>query len=220
MPRPARILGDDLHYHVILRCNNGEYLLKNEDDFQQFLSLLAEDQKRLSFKLYNYTLMHSHIHLMMSTHEGHFINEIMHDFCLRYARDFNKRNNRSGHLWKNRYRCKLILNDLHALACLRYQHLNPVKANIVSNLNEWTWSGYSYYAYGVSSPILTEHPTYIGLADSSSLRRIFYQKFLERPLSPMELQLFEKRNHAGSKRVQVAIQKLMIPLLQEVSGSL
>lgn len=215
MPRARRILGDDVHYHIIVRCNNGEFLLKERDDFQFFLDLLAESKTRFYFRLYNYTLLHSHAHLILSTHKGYFVNEVMHQFCLSYSRNFNKRHGRTGHLWKNRYRCKPILTEAHALACLRYQHRNPDKAGIVSNPGQWPWCGYRFYAFGLENPMLTYHPTYLGLAADQETRQRFYRKIVEAPLTSKECGLLEGRARPQSKRFQMEVARH----IQQVSGT-
>lgn len=226
MARAIRVKGNDICYHVILRCNNGEFLLKEEEDFKKFLGLLGESQQKLSFKIYNYTLLHSHAHLILSTHEDHYIDEVMHHFCLGYSRDYNKRHGRTGHLWKNRYRCKPIITSHHALACLRYQHRNPDKGGLVSRPGEWPWCGYHFYAFGKFNDLLTPHPVYLGLAEDEEARRRIYKDFTERPLTQKEWNLFEKNNFSHSQRFQTAIRKtvlLHLPNFQgihQVSGSL
>ena len=220
MARAPRVLGDGIHYHVILRCNNGEYLLQTESDYKQFISILSRLKAELMFKIYNYTLMHSHAHLILSTHQGYFLDEVMHRFCLKYAKDFNKRNDRTGHLWKNRYRAKIIFNDLHAIACLRYQHRNPDRACMVNSPEEWLWSGYSFYAYGKEDPFLTPHPAYIALSKDPALRQLRYRKFVEQPLTSAECRLFERRNFGASRRLQRELEKIILPRYQIVSGTI
>jgi len=222
MPRAPRIKGNDICYHIVLRCNNAEFLLRESDDFLQFLAFLRETKKKFALRIYNYVLLHSHAHLMLSTHQDHFIDEVMHNLCLNFARDFNKRHARSGHLWKNRYRCKTILSDLHAIACLRYQHKNPEKAGIVQNSEDWPWSGYNFYVSGKPNDILTEHPSYLQMADSEATRQKFYQDFVQRPLTAAENRLFERKNYANSMRLKREIRRVMTPLCppcQNVSGS-
>lgn len=209
MPRAKRVKGNDIHYHVVMRCNNGEFLLREADDFKLLLDLLAEGQGRFFFKLYNYTLLHSHAHLILSTHENHFVDEVMHHLCLNYSREYNKIHKRSGHLWKNRYRCKPILTDMHALACLRYQHRNPDKAGIVARPGEWQWCGYRFYAWSEPNHLLTPHPTYIGLANTPIDREEIYRRFTEAPLTKGECELFEKRHRPSSQFFQKAIRNLV-----------
>ena len=220
MPRPLRIRGNDIHYHVILKCNNGEYLLTEDRDFQQFLTLLLETKERFALSIYNYTLLSSHAHLIFSTHQDHFIDEVMHNFCTNYSRDFNKHHGRIGHLWRNRYWCRPIVSDAHALATLRYQHRNPDKAGMVSKIGEWKWCGYRFYTENIDNPLLTLHPSYMGLADDPKIRRAIYTRFVQKPLTAEECNLFEKRRIIQSQKFRESVQKHVTDcLLHEVSGS-
>lgn len=218
MARALRIMGEGLHYHIILRVNNGEFLLGNEDFWALYL-LLVRLKREMEFKVYNYAFMHSHIHLMMSTHGLYLIDKVMHRICLNFSRRFNGRHGRSGHLWKNRYRSRLILNDLHGLACLRYQHRNADKAGIVSSPEQWKWSGYHFYALGKEDPLLTPHPSYLGLAEDEKIRCDRYQKFVATPLTAEECRIFEMRSYGRSQRMEAEVLKIIGPLYQNVSAS-
>ena len=63
-----------------------------------------------------------------------------------YAQYFNRRHGRTGHLFENRYKSVLCEEETYLLALVRYIHLNPVRAGIVSildELNRYPWSGHS-----------------------------------------------------------------------------
>jgi REP element-mobilizing transposase RayT len=52
-----------------------------------------------------------------------------------YAVSFNRRHRRSGHLFQNRFKSILCQEDAYLKELVRYIHLNPLRAKIVSNLN-------------------------------------------------------------------------------------
>jgi hypothetical protein len=59
--------------------------------------------------------------------------------------DFNRRHDRVGHLFQNRYFSKLVEDDAYALLAIRYVHLNPVRAGVVPSpdaLEEYPWTGH------------------------------------------------------------------------------
>ena len=149
--------------------------MKGESDFNRLYLMLGEGKIKFGFKLYNYEFLNSHAHLMLSTHQGNFIDQIMHDICLKYAKDYNQRHQRSGHFWAHRYRSRIILNDQHGIACLRYQHRNVLSAGIVSKPEDWPWSGYCYYAFGVEDSLLEPHPSYLSLSEDLIQRRRMYR---------------------------------------------
>lgn len=209
MPRPTRIRGNDIHYHVILRCNNRERLIQNEEDFRKVLSMLTVIQEKFGFKLYNYVLLNAHIHLMLSTHHENYIDQVLHDFCFRYAKDYNQRHGRTGHFWAHRYWSRIILDDRYALACLRYQHRNPLAAGVVTKLEDWRWSGYSYYAFGSADGLLEPHPSYLALAEESFSRRQFYRSVVCTLIPADKSQsLFEGRTDWKSKQFSMMLKQL------------
>jgi hypothetical protein len=62
-----------------------------------------------------------------------------------YAQQFNRRHNRSGHLFQNRYKSFLCEEDPYLLELVRYIHLNPIRAGAVkdmSALERFRWCGH------------------------------------------------------------------------------
>jgi hypothetical protein len=60
-----------------------------------------------------------------------------------YALAFNRRHRRHGPLFQNRYKSILCQQDPYLLKLMRYIHLNPLRAGIVSNLKELGKFAYS-----------------------------------------------------------------------------
>ena len=63
-----------------------------------------------------------------------------------YAVTFNHRYNRHGHLFQNRYKSILCQEEPYLLELVRYIHLNPLRAKLVSSidkLNRYRYTGHS-----------------------------------------------------------------------------
>jgi hypothetical protein len=69
----------------------------------------------------------------------------MHHINGAYTTYFNTKRERSGHLFQGRYRAILIDVDEYAKELSRYIHLNPVRAGIAENPEEYRWSSCQYY---------------------------------------------------------------------------
>ena len=65
MGRPPRFYPSGFHYHVISRCNNKSFRLVDDEDFLQYLATLRFVQRKHKFKIFNYELMNSHVHLFL-----------------------------------------------------------------------------------------------------------------------------------------------------------
>ena len=63
-----------------------------------------------------------------------------------YAVTFNLRHARTGHLFQNRYKSLVCEEETYLLELVRYIHLNPLRAGLVTTLDEldhYPWSGHS-----------------------------------------------------------------------------
>ncbi len=89
--------------------------------------------------------MPNHFHLLLKTGKV-AIATVMRRVLTGYAVTFNRRHHRSGHLFQNRYKSILCQEDPYFLELVRYIHLNPLRARIVSTLkilDSYPYSGHS-----------------------------------------------------------------------------
>jgi putative transposase len=85
--------------------------------------------------------MHNHYHLLVRTPEPN-LGAGMHRLNGHYARDFNRRYGRTGHLWERRYHSVLLCEDAHLAQTVGYIALNPVRAGICERPDQWRWSAH------------------------------------------------------------------------------
>jgi hypothetical protein len=98
-----------------------------------------------------------------------------------YTREFNKKYDLVGHLFQGRYRSILVERDTYLLEVSRYIHLNPVRANIVKQPEEYPWSSYRAYIGGKDDLVHTE--TILGMIGSGKNASTHYQRFVESKLA-------------------------------------
>jgi len=77
----------------------------------------------------------------------------------RIAVRYNKLVGRSGHLWGGRYGSCIIDTDEYYLASVRYIYQNPLRAGIVTDLEEFDDSSFQFYAFGnkVNMVLVDDH---------------------------------------------------------------
>jgi putative transposase len=178
MGRPLRIQACDLHYHLIVRCNNGAFHFETNEDFDLYLQTLRLFKNKHQFRLFNYELMNSHVHLFLKPSKTIPLHKTMLMINWTYARNYNKRKKRKGHFWLDRYKSLPVQTDSHALALMRYINRNAVRAGIVKKPGDWKWSGYRFYALGEPNDLLDIHPTILGLSTSIEIRRRTFQDYV------------------------------------------
>jgi putative transposase len=131
-------------HHITCRGNRRSDLFKGEEDYLIFLAIVKEVMKILPFEVYSYCLMTNHVHLQIKTLDDN-ISQIMKKINQRYAQYFNKAYNYIGHLFQDRYHSEVIETDEQSMSTSRYIHLNPVRANMVENAEDYKWSSYKMY---------------------------------------------------------------------------
>jgi len=126
MARPLRIQYDGAVYHVTCRGNERREIFKDDSDRKRFLQTLLKSLASYTVKLYGYVLMSNHFHLLLETPTGN-LGEFMRHFNITYTGYYNRRHNRSGHLYQGRYKSILVDKDTYLSVLSRYIHLNPVR---------------------------------------------------------------------------------------------
>ncbi len=80
-----------------------------------------------------------------------------------YAAWFNKRHERSGHLFQGRFHAFLIEKEAYFARVLRYVVLNPVRARMVVQASDYRWSSYRATAGLESAPEWFDGPAALAL---------------------------------------------------------
>ncbi len=144
MARKPRIEFEGALYHVIKRGNQRQNIFKDKEDKKRYLTLLSRYKDRYNFSLYAYVLMNNHIHLLLETCETP-LSKILQGINQSYTIYFNKKYNTVGHLFQGRYKAILCDRNEYLLTLLKYIHLNPVRAGIVINPDDYRWSSHIFY---------------------------------------------------------------------------
>lgn len=145
--RNPRELSSTGIYHVMVRGNEKKNIFHDDRDRLKFLDILSKKSKDNALIIYAYCLMDNHVHLVIKE-DKQDISTIMRSINTSYAQYFNKKYNRSGHVFQDRFKSEAIENDSYLLEAIRYIHNNPTKANIVKNKKDYKWSSYNFYLNG------------------------------------------------------------------------
>uniref|UniRef100_A0A7C4Y8Z0 Transposase n=1 Tax=candidate division WOR-3 bacterium TaxID=2052148 RepID=A0A7C4Y8Z0_UNCW3 len=144
MARSIRVDFPGAVHHIIAKGNNGRTIFLKDADNMRFLETLYELSQKYPFDIYAYCLMGNHFHLLIETKDEPLY-LFMQRLLTNYVQWFNRKYNIKGHLLGDRYKGILVDKDNYFLTVLRYIHLNPVNANIVSKPEEYKWSSYNEY---------------------------------------------------------------------------
>ena len=153
MPRQARLLLDNVCYHVITRGNQKQAVFRDERDFRAYLKLLTKYKRKYKFKLYGWCLMPNHVHMVM---ESSLLSKVMHGIDLSYAQYFKYRYGTIGHFWQDRFKSPIIQKDAYLINCISYIEYNPLRAGLVSRPEEYKWSSYKARMLGKDNKLLDQ----------------------------------------------------------------
>jgi len=156
MPRGPRLDAPGVLHHVMIRGIERRALFVDDEDRRDFLVRLERVLEGSGSVCLGFALMDNHVHLLVRSGQTR-LSRLMARLGTGYARRFNEKHGRVGHLFQNRFRSDRIECDAHRLALVRYVHRNPLEAGIVGSLTdlEWyPWTGYPGLLGNVPSRLL------------------------------------------------------------------
>lgn len=148
MGRRPRIEYYGAIYHIIQRGKDREAIFADKGDKIYLLEIVSESKEIYDFKLFAYVIMDNHYHFLIQTLNIP-ISKIMHRINTNYAKYYNKKMNRTGPVFEDRYKGILVQDESYLLTLVRYIHNNPVKAKICRNMEEYPWSSDIFYRMNV-----------------------------------------------------------------------
>ncbi|MFH1768661.1 MAG: transposase [Candidatus Omnitrophota bacterium] len=142
-----RIIFEGAVYHLTQRAPGKELLFGDDSDYLYFLRLLKDVVKKFNLELFSFALLPNHLHLLLRIKETN-LSQAMKNLFERYAKYFNEKNQRKGHVFCGRYRASLCNDDRYLIAVSIYIHLNPYNSGICSDYKTYRWSSLGLYMGG------------------------------------------------------------------------
>lgn len=145
MPRLARLDAVGLLQHVMVRGIEKRDIFLDDKDRHSFLERFSALLVKSNTSCLAWVLMTNHIHLLLRPQESKLA-PFMRRLLTGYAVTFNRRHNRAGHLFQNRYKSIVCEDEPYLLELVGYIHTNPVRAHLVRNaeaLEDYRWSGHA-----------------------------------------------------------------------------
>ena len=144
--REARKINKAPFLHVIVQGINKENIFKEERYKNQYLKLLKKECEKYNIKIIAYCIMDNHAHFLLNINEIEEISRTMQKVNCIYAKYYNYMNNgRKGYVFRDRYVSEPIDSKKYLINCIKYIHMNPVKAKIVKYCREYKFSSYNFY---------------------------------------------------------------------------
>jgi putative transposase len=145
MPRTARIKSPVGIYHVMIRSISEIDLFKNDEDKNRYLETLKKYQSIFLFKVYSYCLMTNHGHFVIDTC-GSDISKVMKCVNQSYVAYYNRKYERHGHVFQDRFKSKPVDKDEYLIMLTAYIHQNPSSIpQYKNNTDKYKYSSLGIY---------------------------------------------------------------------------
>jgi putative transposase len=183
MPRKRRICPPGLPVHVVQRGNNRQVCFADDSDLKAYAHWLREGAEKYGVAVHAWIFMTNHVHLLATPKSADSISRCMQYLGRYYVRHFNYRYHRSGTLFEGRFKSSIVQTRDYLLTCQRYIELNPVRAGMVADPADYTWSSYRAHAFGQAVRLWQPHAEYLALGKTPAARMTGYRRFFETELS-------------------------------------
>ncbi len=143
-------LYQDQIYHIYNRSINREIIYRSETNYRYFIGKL--DNIGCKWEVIGYCLMPTHFHLLVQiiTADQNNLRRNIGDMLSGYTRGINKQRGRTGSLFQQHTKAKIIKDWTYFKIVLHYIHQNPIRAGITKCLSDWPYTSYLDYC-GVRS---------------------------------------------------------------------
>lgn len=149
MIRTARKNITASYIHIITQGIDKENIFQEQEYKNKYIKLVQETfEKYSNLYLLCYCIMDNHAHFLIYTEDNTELSKAMARINTTYGGFYNKRENRVGYVFRNRYYTQPIKDEAHLYSAFVYIHRNPVKANLVKEMEEYQFSSYQQYQEG------------------------------------------------------------------------
>jgi putative transposase len=139
MPRTARAIVPGHCYHLLNRANKRAQIFHTDEDYSQFLALLARAQERLELPVLALCLMPNHVHMVVQPRSATDLARWTHWVFTTHVRWYHAKYDSTGRVWQGRFKAFPSQDDHHLLTVMRYVERNALRANLVERAEDWRW---------------------------------------------------------------------------------
>ena len=186
MPRYPRNYFKTSFFHVMTQGINKLFIFDTPEDIKFYIKNMYELSKEYKIEIIAYCIMNNHTHMLVKVEKIEELSSFMLRLNTKYARFYNKKYNRVGYVFRNRYKSEGIYDKKHLHNCVKYIYDNPVKAGICNHPKEYKWSNYK--------PTKTQKDeNYIFIDEEETINKI-YKEVIDKYLNAKQIQMQDLNN--------------------------
>lgn len=194
IPRKPRFFLPEVLAHIVQRGHSREPVFFEDGDYIAYLTWLTEAADRYECAIHAYVLMTNHIHILASPKDKQGISRAMQYIGRHYVPYINDNYGTSGSI----YKASLIHDEQYLLTCMRYNELNPVRANMIYTPGQYRWSSYRANAQGKDDELITPHPLCLALGRTKLRRSEAYKALFKAHIDKEDLKAMRTAWQTGT----------------------
>lgn len=175
-------------HHVIQKGNRGQATFFCDQDRVLYLRLLKDHLDEFQVDLWAYCLMTNHVHFVAVPRAKGGLAKGFGETHRVYTRWINLREKWRGYFWQGRFK-SYPLDEYHLFVAVRYIELNPVRAGIVDQPEDYPWSSARNHIFGLHDELVSAEGPLQYVKD--------WRAFLEAGVEETELTMLRKHNQNG-----------------------
>jgi putative transposase len=188
MARIARIIAPGIPHHITQRGNRRMQTFFCDQDYQEYINLLAQWCRRCNVAVWAYCLMPNHVHIIAVPDSESGLRQAIGETHRRYTCMINVREGWQGHLWQGRF-ASFPMDERHLLAAVHYVEMNPVRARLAADPLSWRWSSALAHVSGEDDALVIVSPLLDMVGD--------WREFLATEYGKEELEEVRRKEKTG-----------------------
>ena len=197
MSRQRRMFVQGKTCFIMLEGHNSNQCFFDDACYRFYLSRIGSCLAHYQVEMHAYVLLPNEIQLLLTPGTAAGISQLMKTVGGAYVQYFNHRFERSGSLWKGRFKSSQLPDAVDALDVQKLMELVPLRKGLVEHPGEYPWSSYCINAFGGHGNLLTPHPAYLALSSPRANRFRDYRSLLGRDFSAGDLRRLEASLRLG-----------------------
>ena len=175
-------------HHVLQRGNPGQRIFTTDEDYKEYLELVAEGCAAARVRILGYCLLPKQVQLILVPQSPKALRQALGEAHRRFTRAVNQRRSRDGGLFRGRF-ASFPMDDASLPLCARYVETAPVRAKAAVKPKDWRWSSANAHLKGKNDGFVEVKPVLDEAGD--------WKTELATPLSATELKSIAACEHTG-----------------------
>lgn len=188
MARLARAVVPGAPHHVLQRGNPGQRIFAADEDYKEYLALVAEGCEAAGVTALAYCLLPKEVHLILVPKNAKALRQALGEAHRRFTRSVNMRRSRDGGLFRGRF-ASFPMDPASLAVCARYVEQAPVRARVAKTARDWRWSSAQGHLKGKGDAFVD------GKAMAAAFKE--WKSELATPLTATELKMIAACEHTG-----------------------